>query len=86
MERQYWMAHDCPNCGEKDERGQWKGARMGSTAWNHSWACCSDKCGIEWGKKLQTMTNKQKRKKWEELASQSDALLSGVPYPGYPWI
>ena len=46
MKDPYWMAADCPNCGEKDAPGQWKGARMGSTAWGHSYSCCSDACGI----------------------------------------
>lgn len=43
----YYMANDCPNCGEKDEAWKWKGARMGSTKWGHNYSCCSDKCGFE---------------------------------------
>ena len=43
--KQYWMAEDCPNCGQKDELDKWKGARMGSTSWGHDYMCCSDACG-----------------------------------------
>jgi len=25
----------------------WKGARMSSTAWEHNYSCCSEKCGLE---------------------------------------
>ena len=41
----YYMAADCPVCGEKDEPWKWKGARMGSTQWGHDYNCCSEKCG-----------------------------------------
>lgn len=41
----YWLASDCPECGERDEVGAWKGARMSSTAWGHNYSCCSNTCG-----------------------------------------
>jgi hypothetical protein len=43
----YDWAEDCPNCGQKDEYEQYKGARHGSTAWGHNYMCCSAKCGKE---------------------------------------
>ncbi len=43
---QYHFVEDCPNCGEKDELNQWKGARMHSSSWGHPYACCSDACGV----------------------------------------
>lgn len=46
-ERTYWMAPDCPNCGQKDEPHTNKGARMGCSDWGHNYSCCSDKCGRE---------------------------------------
>ena len=46
MRKLYYWAADCPVCGEKDEEYQYKGARMGSTAWGHDYLCCSDKCGF----------------------------------------
>lgn len=42
----YWLAEDCPQCGQKDSDGAWKGARMSSTSWDHSFSCCSEACGI----------------------------------------
>jgi Zn ribbon nucleic-acid-binding protein len=45
MRREYFMAEDCPQCGQKDEPDRWLGARMGSTMWGHNYSCCSDKCG-----------------------------------------
>jgi len=50
MFKQYFMAKDCPQCGEKDEEGAWKGARMGSTQWGHNFPCCSDECGYAFAK------------------------------------
>lgn len=44
--KRYFMAPDCPVCGQKDEEWKWLGARMGSTAWGHNYSCCSDACGI----------------------------------------
>lgn len=49
--RQYFMANDCPNCGQQDQEGKWLGARMSSSSWGHNYACCSDKCGFEFAKK-----------------------------------
>jgi YHS domain-containing protein len=43
--RQYWMAHDCPQCGQKDAPNTWRGARMSSSCWGHNYSCCSDACG-----------------------------------------
>jgi len=43
----YLWAADCPNCGEKDEEGEYKGARLNDTRWGHEYSCCSDKCGKE---------------------------------------
>jgi hypothetical protein len=48
MKHQYWLAEDCPNCGERDSLDAWKGARMGSTRWEHGYSCCSEKCGMEY--------------------------------------
>lgn len=45
MRDKYWLAEDCPYCGQKDSEGAWKGARMGSTRWGHSYSCCSEECG-----------------------------------------
>ena len=47
MNEHYWMAADCPNCGEKDEMWQYKGARQSNSDWGHPYSCCSDKCGRE---------------------------------------
>lgn len=82
------MAHDCPSCGQKDEKDEWLGARMGSTRWNHDWMCCSDKCGFEWGKVVRDKEKSRNGRKWlaakwSELASQSDACMGGEPYYGY---
>lgn len=44
--KHYWMADDCPHCGQKDEVDKWKGARMGSTSWGHDYMCCSEACGV----------------------------------------
>jgi hypothetical protein len=33
------IADPCPNCGKPDA------ARMGSSAWLHSYSCCSELCG-----------------------------------------
>ena len=45
--KHYFLADDCPNCGQKDSEWAWKGARMSSTKWKHNYSCCSDKCGYE---------------------------------------
>lgn len=50
VKHQYWLAADCPNCGEKDSHEAWKGARMSSTAWGHGYSCCSDACGFAFAK------------------------------------
>ena len=42
----YYLAEDCPQCGQKDEINKWRGARMGSSSWGHDFSCCSNKCGI----------------------------------------
>lgn len=34
------VADPCPQCGKPDS------ARIGSSAWGHSYSCCSDECGI----------------------------------------
>lgn len=91
--RRYWLAHDCPNCGAKDQRydyynGSWGGARMGSTAWGHSFSCCSDKCGHEFAAKHAELVKTEAgraelRALWHKLQGQSDARLCGEPYPGY---
>ena len=47
MERPYYLVEPCPNCGQEDEPYKYKGARMGSTTWGHDYACCSEKCGME---------------------------------------
>jgi len=52
--RQYYLASPCPNCGQQDSEGAWRGARMGSTSWGHSYMCCSEKCGLEYANKLKT--------------------------------
>ena len=48
----YYWADPCPNCGQEDEYEREKGARMGSSAWNHHYMCCSEKCGLEFAEKL----------------------------------
>ena len=86
--KRYHMAHDCPNCGCKDELNKWGGARMHSSVWVHSFSCCSDECGIAFGK---ITTEKEKTAKgrkwladlWHKFQGQSDARLCGEPYPGY---
>lgn len=52
MKEPYHFADPCPNCGQKDEEETYKGARMSATSWGHSVPCCSDKCGIEYARKL----------------------------------
>ncbi len=47
--QEYYLANDCPQCGEKDEYGAWKGARQGSTEWGHNFMCCSEACGKRLG-------------------------------------
>jgi hypothetical protein len=67
-ERQYWLAADCPNCGEKNAPDAWKGARHGSTAWGHDFSCCSDKCGIEF---------RDSPKRWRiELRQVDDQIIA----------
>lgn len=44
--KRYYMADDCPNCGQQDKEWEWKGARMGSTTWGHDYMCCSETCGV----------------------------------------
>lgn len=88
--RRYYMAHDCPQCGAKDAPGEWGGARMSSSAWGHDFSCCSDECGKELAKKVIPARETEEGRKWlrqlwEKLQCQSDARLSGEPYPGYPW-
>jgi hypothetical protein len=93
MPRRYWLAHDCPNCGAKDERysfssGSWGGARMGSSTWNHSFSCCSEECGQAFAAKHRELEKTKAGRKelaalWEKLAGQSDSRLSGEPYYGY---
>jgi len=46
MREPYYLADDCPNCGQKDSTDAYKGARMGSSAWGHDYACCSEACGV----------------------------------------
>ena len=43
--QRYRFAKSCPQCGQEDEEGKYKGARMGSTRWGHDFSCCSDECG-----------------------------------------
>jgi len=52
MHKQYWFAGNCPNCGQEDEYEQYKGARKASSKWGHDYACCSEKCGLEYAEKL----------------------------------
>jgi hypothetical protein len=91
--RQYWLAHDCPQCGAKDERysfdtGSWGGARMCASSWGHDFACCSDECGKAFAIKHQELQKTKAGRKalaalWQKLESQSDARLCGEPYYGY---
>lgn len=85
--RQYYKAHDCPHCGDKDT-GNWGGARMWSTEWTHRFSCCSDTCGVAFGEKHAKLEQTKKGRKelaalWHKYQSQSDAILCGEPYPGY---
>ena len=82
------MAHDCPHCGDKDAQGKWGGARMMSTLWPHDFSCCSDACGKAFGVKWLGLEETKKGRKelaalWEKYQEQSDARLTGEPYPGY---
>lgn len=65
----YYLAEDCPNCGQKDSHGAWKGARMGSTSWGHPYMCCSEKCGLEYA-------NSPKR--WRREIEQVDSEIKGL--------
>lgn len=41
----YWLAEDCPQCGQKDSPGAWKGARVsGGAGVKHRFSCCSEAC------------------------------------------
>lgn len=42
----YFAAPACPNCGQQDKVGEYKGARMSSSSWAHTFACCSHVCGV----------------------------------------
>lgn len=86
--RQYYMAHDCPHCGDKDSPDEWRGARMMSSAWGHDFSCCSESCGQAFAVKYRELVKTRHGRKelaelWTKLAEQSDALLTGEPYPGY---
>lgn len=88
--RQYYLTHDCPHCGAKDAPDEWGGARMSSSAWGHSFSCCSDECGFALAKTVipdreTTAGRKRLKALWEKLAGQAEHQLSGEPYPGYPW-
>lgn len=86
--KRYFMTHDCPHCGEKDEEGTWKGARTGSSRWAHSLSACSTECGLAFEKtyleKIKTAAGRKwLKEQWIKFQSQSDARLCGEPYPGY---
>lgn len=86
--QRYWMAHDCPNCGAKDEWGRWGGARMSSTEWMHDFSCCCDECGKAFANVVREKSETKAGRKylsdlWAKLQSQSGARLCGEPYPGY---
>ena len=86
--QRYWMAHDCPSCGKKDEHGQWSGARMWSSTWGHDFSCCSESCGVAFATVVKEKEQTKKGRKWlaslwEKLEFQSDARLTGEPYNGY---
>lgn len=74
--REYWLADDCPNCGQKDEINAWKGARMGSTEWGHDYTCCSEKCGREFlnSKKHKSMEKDRVNRQIESLKYQLEQL------------
>ena len=89
--RPYSMAHECPQCGQKDEKGMWRGARLGSSEWGHNFMCCSDECGKALATRVLPLQQTKKgpaelKKLWERLAQQADFRLCGEPYAGYPWI
>lgn len=86
--RQYYMAHECPQCGQKDEPWEWRGARMSSTEWQHDFSCCSDECGKAFAEKHRELVKTKKGRKelaalWEKFASQAEYRLCGEPYLGY---
>jgi len=88
INKRYWLAHDCPSCGAKDEVDCWGGARMGSTTWNHDFKCCSDACGKSFAvihkEKIKTRAGRKFLSDlWEKLSMQQDARMSGEPYEGY---
>ncbi len=66
--KRYWLAEDCPNCGQKDAPNAWRGARMGSTAWGHSFSCCSEACGVAYA-------NSPKR--WQQEIDLVDCRIEG---------
>jgi len=76
MREQYWMAGDCPNCGEKDVMWAYKGARMGSSEWGHNYTCCSDKCGREFlnSAKHKALERQRIKDEMEDLQHQLKVL------------
>lgn len=64
MNEPYQFVDDCPMCGQKDEENLYKGARVGSSDWGHSYLCCSEKCG-------RAFLNSPQHKKLERLRIRS---------------
>lgn len=90
MRERYYLAHDCPQCGDKDSFMAWRGARMSSSSWGHDFLCCSDGCGVKLAKRVIPLQETKRGRRelralWEKLQSQSDSRMCGEPYPGYPW-
>lgn len=77
MSNQYYFVEDCPQCGEKDQEGMYKGARMGSTKWGHDYSCCSDECGFAFANnpKLNQMKSAVIRDKINALKYELESLV-----------
>lgn len=91
MDKTYWLAAPCPQCGEEDAPHAWKGARMSSTEWGHNYACCSDTCGRAFKNNPKRITmdreeikNRQEmlRAALRELDQEDAALASKCPAEG----
>lgn len=66
--REYEMKHDdCPICGLKE------GATMGSSRWGHNYTCCSDECGLELERQLNSL---YRSKYWKTLEKKRDKITS----------
>jgi hypothetical protein len=79
MHEPYWLAADCPNCGQKDELEQFKGARLFNSEWGHSYSCCSEACGRAFLNSPQHKAKERERIKREikQLRAELEELSDG---------